>query len=205
MAGNDCVVFCIEKKVPDKMIVADSVSHMHILSESINACMVGLEPDALALVYRLRQEAADFRHKNGFACPVHVLANRAGDMAQVYTQKAFMRPYAVLSLMGAVDDECGPSLYKVDPAGMFQGYKAAAAGVKEQEAMNFLEKQWKKHNGNFDRLQAIELAIDCLQTVTSLEFKPTDVEVCVLTQETGPVQLSPEEIDARLNAIADRD
>lgn len=43
-----------------------------------------------------------------------------------------------------IDDEIGPQVYKTDPAGYFVGYKATACGQKEQEALNFLEKKYKK-------------------------------------------------------------
>ena len=89
---------------------------------------------------------------------------------------------------------------------MFQGYKATAAGVKEQEAINYLEKQFKKAGGNFPRDAAIELAIECLQQVTSQEYKATDLEVAVIGGETtGLVQMSTQEIDDRLNIIAAKD
>ena len=206
VTGSDCVVFCVEKKVPDKMIVADSVSHLFTVSDRIGACVAGILPDARALITRLRQEAADFRHKNGYFCPVHVLANRAGDMAQVYTQKAFMRPYGVLTMLGGIDEETGPCLYKVNPAGMFQGFKATAAGAKEQEATNFLEKQWKKTGGNYSRVDAVELAIECLQTVTSQEYKSSDLEVSIMTaDQLMPQLLSEDYIEERLNAIAAKD
>jgi 20S proteasome subunit alpha 1 len=95
-------------------------------------------------------EASKFRFKYGYVCPAGTLACRAGDLAQVYTQQAFMRAYGVLTIIASVDEGLGPQLYKVDPAGMYQGYRAVAAGVKEQEAMNFLEKEWKKTNGELD-------------------------------------------------------
>lgn len=50
---------------------------------------------------------------------------------------------AALTIAG-IDEELGPQLYKCDPAGYFAGYQACAAGAKEDEAMNFLEKQFKK-------------------------------------------------------------
>ena len=37
-------------------------------------------------------EAADFHHKFAYECPVDFLARRMGDVAQVYTQHAYMRP-----------------------------------------------------------------------------------------------------------------
>ena len=46
-----------------------------------------------------------------------------------------------------VDPEYGPQVFKLDPAGYFVGFHATAAGQKQQEAMNHLEKKWKKLDG----------------------------------------------------------
>lgn len=43
-----------------------------------------------------------------------------------------------------LDPELGPQCFKLDPAGYFVGFHATAAGQKQQEAMNHLEKKWKK-------------------------------------------------------------
>jgi 20S proteasome alpha/beta subunit len=43
-----------------------------------------------------------------------------------------------------IDVEFGPQCFKLDPAGYFVGFHATAAGQKQQEAMNHLEKKWKK-------------------------------------------------------------
>lgn len=45
-----------------------------------------------------------------------------------------------------VDPEFGPQIFKLDPAGYYVGFHATSAGQKQQEAMNHLEKKWKKLN-----------------------------------------------------------
>lgn len=38
------------------------------------------------------------------------------------------------------DDERGPQIFKLDPAGYFVGFKATAAGQKQTEATNFVSR-----------------------------------------------------------------
>lgn len=43
--------------------------------------------------------------------------------AQVYTQHASMRALATVAILAAVDDERGPQIFKIDPAGSFAPFK----------------------------------------------------------------------------------
>jgi len=66
--------------------------------------------------------------------------------------------------MIGMDDEFGPQVYKADPAGYFCGYKATAAGVKQTEASNYLEKRIKKkqdYNEN-ETIEVLLSALSCL-------------------------------------------
>jgi 20S proteasome subunit alpha 1 len=110
-----------------------------------------------------------------------------------------------------IDFELGPQIFKLDPAGYFVGFHATAAGQKQQEAMNHLEKKWKKlNNGNgsddpvaagktLSRAEVIEvcdqyhlqspcwlidfaqLAIEALSTVHATDFKAGEVEIGIVS------------------------
>ncbi|CAI6002500.1 unnamed protein product [Closterium sp. NIES-64] len=175
--GKDSVCFVTQKKVPDKLIDETSVTNLYPVTKGIGMLATGLTADARSLVLRARHEAAEFRFKLGYDVPVDYLARRLADMAQVYTQQAYMRPLGVATMLIGIDDEFGPMLYKCDPAGYYVGYKATGAGAKEQEAINFLEKKLKdgKHQ-NLTADEAVQLAISALQGVLSEDMKATEIE-----------------------------
>ena len=100
-----------------------------------------------------------------------------------------------------------PPLFCCDPAGHYLGFVACAAGSKEQETNNFLEKKVKAMKGESMTMeQAMETAIIALQTVVGQDLKPTDLEVGIVTTAQPRFrQLSEQEIESHLQAISDRD
>ena len=61
--GTDSVVVCTQKKVPDKLIVPDSVTNIFNIADDIGAVIVGNMQDAKYIVTWLRQQAAEFKFK----------------------------------------------------------------------------------------------------------------------------------------------
>lgn len=201
--------------------------------------MTGSIADARAFAQRAQGEAAEFRYKYGYEMPSDVLAKRLANISQVYTQRvsrrpalqytnpwgghiadlhrtqAYMRPYGVATTLISLDSELGPQLFKCDPAGYYIGYKGTAAGPKQQEALNHLEKKLKNKDyaeGNWE--EVVELAITTLSTVLSMDFKKTEIEIGIVGgpradgkegTDPGFRKLTEEEIDERLQAIAEKD
>ena len=126
-----------------------------------------------------------------------------------------MRPLGVATTLISLDSEFGPQLYKCDPAGYYTGYKATASGPKAQEALNFLEKKLKnKDNAEGSWEEVVELGIATLSTVLSVDFKKGELEIGIVGGPRGDGKegsdpnfraLSEEEIDERLQAIAEKD
>ena len=124
-----------------------------------------------------------------------------------------------------IDEDYGPQCFKLDPAGYFVGFHATSAGQKQQEAMNHLEKKWKKLNNGggaedavaagkaLPRAEVIEMAIEAIATVYSQDFKANELEIGIVsTAEEEPEEtrgkwrtMGVEEIEEHLLAYAEKD
>ncbi|KMZ57892.1 Proteasome subunit alpha type [Zostera marina] len=203
--GKDSVCVVTQKKVPDKLLDETSVTHLFAITKRLGLLATGMTADARSLVQQARNEAAEFRHKWGYEMPVDVLAKWIADKAQIYTQHAYMRPLGVAAMVFGIDEENGPQLFKCDPAGHFSGHKATSAGLKDQEAINFLEKKMK-NNPAFSYDETVQTAISALQSVLQEDFKATEIEVGVVRKEDPFFKaLTTEEIDEHLTVISERD
>ena len=124
-----------------------------------------------------------------------------------------------------IDEEFGPQCFKLDPAGYFVGFHATSAGQKQQEAMNHLEKKWKKLNNgggaddavaagqSLPRAEVIEMAIEAIATVYSQDFKANELEIGIVsTAAEEPEEtrgkwrtMGVAEIEEHLLAYAEKD
>ena len=151
-------------------------------------------------------EAAHYKQEMGHEFPVDFLASRLADYNQITTQKAMQRVFGVETIVAGIDLEKGPTLYKIDPAGYYYGYKGVASGVKEQDAINFLEKEMKKNGWDLSEEEAVKLAITAMQTVIGQEFKANDIEIGVVSVKNPKfTKLNGEQIEYYLNEVSKKD
>lgn len=178
---------------------------MFKITKTVGMLATGSIADARSLAMRAKSEAAEFNYKYGYPIPVDVLAKRMANNSQIYTQRAYMRPFGAVATFASFDDEKGPLLYKTDPAGYYVGSKAVAVGPKQDEATTALEKKYKnKEYLKGDPVKLVETAIVTLSNVLGSEFKKDDIEIGVAVDGDFKI-LSSDEIEERLVSIAEQD
>ena len=116
-----------------------------------------------------------------------------------------MRPLACVTLLIGIDADKGPQIYKIDPAGHFLPFLAAAAGAKEQEAINYLEKRVVDMK-SYGTDETVRTAIMCLGHVLGADFRGKEIEVAVVEGAGKRFRtMGEEEIEEHLNKIAEMD
>lgn len=115
--GVDSVVVCTQKKVPDSLIVASSVTSIFNVSDDIGAVIVGNMNDGRFVVSWMRHQASQFKYKFAYEMPVHVLAQYFSNFLQGISQRAGVRTLCVIVTLVGCDLEKGPMCYKIDPSG----------------------------------------------------------------------------------------
>jgi 20S proteasome subunit alpha 1 len=108
-------------------------------------------------------------------------------------------------------------VFKCDPAGFYTGYIATASGPKAIDIQNAFEKKVSNPSTGTSSLfdsrhlgsslnETLELAVGTLATVLSLEFKPSDIEIGVVTTQDPEFKiLSNDQIEQLLTRIIEKE
>lgn len=203
--GKDTACIAVQKRIPDKLIVSDSVSSVYQLSPTVSCCMLGIIPDCKFQVRRAQMEAAQWKYKNGYDMPAEQLSRRIADLNQFYTQNAEMRSLGCAMLMIGYDEEDGAQVFRVDPAGYYRNMRGAGLGVKSTSIKLALEKKLKKKS-DFDQDGTIQAALEVLQESLGNDVRAADLELIYVSKDKpGLNKLTTDEIEHHLTTIANKD
>lgn len=176
---SEGVVLAAERRVPSKLVEEESIEKIFQIDEHIGIGASGLIADARMLIDYARIEAQVNRLRYDEPIAIPTMARRIGDIKQMYTQHAGVRPFGVRLLIAGVSSE--PHLFETDPSGVMAAYKAHAIGGESGTVIGVLE---RKYDEKMSLDGAILLALDALRTVVEGKLTPKKVEMAVIPAKT---------------------
>ena len=161
------------------------------LDDHVASAIAGLSSDARVLIEQARVYCQSNKLLYDEPLDIEVLARRLGDLAQVYTQHAGVRPFGVSMILAGVD-ATGSKVLTTDPSGAFRGYKATAVGRKSEEANKLLE---EKYVDGMSLDEAAKLAVDAVKVASDMEVTAKNVKLATISSDTLAFRrLSEEEV-----------
>lgn len=192
------VVLVVEKRSHTKLIELDSIKKIFAVDRHIGVAIAGLTADARTLVNQIRIQAQVDRLTYDEPPTVETLTQKLGDLKQLYTQHAGVRPFGVSLLVAGVDDS-GPKLYSTEPSGSIWGHKAAVIGSGAQAVTEYLE---EVYSDSMTLDEGLILALRALKQAVEEDLHPQMIEVAVIPEETRVLRiLSQDELEQQLEKI----
>jgi proteasome alpha subunit len=173
----------------------DYFRKIYQLDDHVASAIAGLSSDARVLIDQARVFCQSNKFLYDEPVDIEVLARRLGDLAQVYTQHAGVRPFGV-SMIIAGYDATGSRVLTTDPSGAYRGFKATAVGRKNEEANRLLE---EKYRDDMPLDEAVKLTIEAVNAASDTPITSKTVKVAVIPAETKTFKrLTEEEVDKHL-------
>jgi len=152
------VVLAVEERMHTKLQNPDFSWKIFQIDEHIGAATAGLNSDARVLVDNARVYSQTLRLSYDEEPLVEAIARRVGDIMQLYTQHAGVRPFGTALLIGGVD-RTGPRLFYAEPSGLVLEYNAWAIGRGAEKVREIFENTYSKKTPLKD---AVEMALKAL-------------------------------------------
>ena len=163
------------------------------LDEHVGAAIAGLSSDARVLINQARIFCQSNKLLYDEPVDIETLTRRIGDLSQLYTQHAGVRPFGVSMIVGGVD-RTGCRLLTTDPSGSYRGYRATAVGRKNEDANKLLEEHY---SDGINLEDAVGLAIEAVKVALDGEINAKAVKIAVIPADTHIFRVLTEEEAAR--------
>jgi proteasome alpha subunit len=198
IACPDGVVLAAEERATSKLQDPTFMWKIFQIDEHLGAAVAGLSCDAHILVDQARVYAQSNRLLYDEPIDVEILTRRIGEIKQLYTQHAGVRPFGISMLFGGIDRK-GSRLFWTDPSGAFLAYKAWAIGAGGDAANEILEADYKETMSLDD---AVTLALKCMSKVLEDKLDAQKIRIATVSVATRKFsKLSHDEVDKYIKRL----
>ena len=189
--SSEGIVLGAEEKIESKL--QDSS-----FTWKIFGAVVGLGSDARILIDQARVFCQSNRLMYDEPIDIEIISKRIGDIKQLYTQHAGVRPFGVSIIFGGVD-KSGGRIFSTDPSGTYRAYKAVAVGVGRETVEGILKDEYRE---DLNLEEAKKLAVKCLKKALQAREEQLRVKISTLTTATRTYEIVPsEEVEKHLQAV----
>ncbi len=192
IACPEGVVLGAEEKIETKLQDTDFTWKLYTVDDHLGAAVVGLGSDARILIDQARIYAQSNRLMYDEPIDIEIMTKRVGDIKQLYTQHAGVRPFGVSIIFGGVD-KTGSRVFSTDPSGSYRGYKAVAVGIGRETVENILKEEYRD---DLKLDEAVKLAVKSLTRALEARGEPKRIKINLIPSDTKKLRaLSDEEIE----------
>ncbi len=192
------IVLGAEEKLESKLQDSNFTWKIFPVDTHIAAAVVGLGSDARILIDQARVYCQSNRLMYDEPIDVEVISKRIGDVKQLYTQHAGVRPFGVSIIFGGVD-KTGSRLFSTDPSGTYRAYKAVAVGVGRETVEGIMKDEYRE---DLSLEETVKLAVKCLKKALQARDEQLRVKIATIPATTRTYQIMPdEEIEKAMNAV----
>jgi proteasome alpha subunit len=198
IACPEGVILAAEERTTSKLQDPSFMWKIFQIDEHVGAAVAGLSCDAHILVDQARIYAQTNRLLYDEPIDVEILTRRIGEIKQLYTQHAGVRPFGISMLFGGIDRK-GSRLFWTDPSGAFLAYKAWAIGAGGDAANEILEAEYRD---NLTLDEAILLALKCMSKVLEEKIDAHKIKLAIIPMPTKKfTKLSIEEVEKYIKRL----
>ena len=192
IACSEGIVLGAEEKIETKLQDPKFTWKLYEIDDHLGAAVVGLGSDARILIDQARVYSQSNRLMYDEPIDVEILTKRVGDIKQLYTQHAGVRPFGVSVIFAGID-KTGNRVFSTDPSGSYRGYKAVAVGIGRETVEAILKEEYRE---DLKLDEAIKLATKCLIKALEARGETIRLKLAVVPITTKRLRmLTKEEIE----------
>ncbi|UCE15962.1 MAG: archaeal proteasome endopeptidase complex subunit alpha [Candidatus Bathyarchaeota archaeon] len=186
---SEGVVLGAEEKIETKLQDTSFTWKLYEIDDHLGAAVVGLGSDARILIDNARVYSQSNRLMYDEPIDIEIMTKRIGDIKQLYTQHAGVRPFGVSIIFGGID-KTGNKVFSTDPSGSYRGYKAVAVGIGRETVESILKTEYKE---DLTLDSTIKLAVKCLVKALEARGETPRLKIAVVPTATKKVRMLTDE------------